>query len=679
MDKKEFATNSDILRVHDLLLPGKLDFEQDKIEVIKCNNSRDVTACPGSGKTTVLLAKLLVLAEHMPFIDGSGICVITHTNVAINEIKSRFSRNANVLFSYPNFCGTIQSFVDQFLTIPWYNSFSDKQLVTVDDDRAKAIIKKEFYEQLKGYNYKNRGFLYSLIERANYPKIGGTIDWKTLIKQIESKVEEYYYNSYEDKFYRNYGDRVCIAANNSSASERYQFFSKVILRPHRYGVLRYIDAYSFASKYILSHPDIRQSLSERFKYVFIDEAQDSNQMQLDLIDGVFDLEKVVVQRFGDPNQSLYDDSELSCAWVPRNPLQINNSKRFGAAIAKVLQTVCVNDNMKLQGNEDVSSVKPIMIVYKDASTVLHSFVNILKTKTIGQDTIWDISRRERNMDSLHRYNIKAIGHVGNKKDEIENFTSIKQYFPEFENDKVSKYPFRHDMTLNSFLQKDNIEDTPSEYRNSIIDAFVASLERVDVTNDDGRKFNKTSLLECIRNRHYSEYEKLMNNLSTWVMEIASSELKINPDVFDKISSYIETDLASMFGFSHKIANLSDFLKKESDEYYDIEAKEQSNSIYREGDVEVEVATVHSVKGETHAATLYLETKYYAYESEQFGDQLCGKAYTPRKGDSRIQERLKVAYVGMSRPKYLLAYAIKKERFQAIDCNGLREIWDIQEV
>ena len=33
------------------------------------------------------------------------------------------------------------------------------------------------------------------------------------------------------------------------------------------------------------------------------------------------------------------------------------------------------------------------------------------------------------------------------------------------------------------------------------------------------------------------------------------------------------------------------------------------NVYKEDDIEIEVSTVHSVKGETHAATLYLETFY----------------------------------------------------------------------
>ena len=152
-----FATDDEIRAAHDVMLPGKPDFEEDKLAVIRCNESRDIKACPGSGKTTVLLAKLSILSNRMPFADGSGICVLTHTNVAIDEIKARFGGKADVLFSYPNYCGTIQSFVDTFLTIPWFNSYSSHPLVTVDDDRANVIIGKTFkstsWEAQKALNH----------------------------------------------------------------------------------------------------------------------------------------------------------------------------------------------------------------------------------------------------------------------------------------------------------------------------------------------------------------------------------------------------------------------------------------------------------------------------------------------------------------------------------------------
>ena len=101
------------------------------------------------------------------------------------------------------------------------------------------------------------------------------------------------------------------------------------------------------------------------------------------------------------------------------------------------------------------------------------------------------------------------------------------------------------------------------------------------------------------------------------------------------------------------------------------------NIFTDGDLEIEVSTVHAVKGETHASTLYLETSYFGkHESERLADQFKGIAYADN--NTQILKSLKVAYVGLSRPRYLLCVAIQKSRFNNIDCAELREIWDVVE-
>ena len=90
--KKENSTmeleisDQDIESIENLLLPEGAHFQEDARNVIRCWHSTDISACPGSGKTTVLLAKLKLLSDRMPFEKGAGICVLSHTNVAVEEI-----------------------------------------------------------------------------------------------------------------------------------------------------------------------------------------------------------------------------------------------------------------------------------------------------------------------------------------------------------------------------------------------------------------------------------------------------------------------------------------------------------------------------------------------------------------------------------------------------------------
>jgi superfamily I DNA/RNA helicase len=138
------VTNADIGRAERLLLPEGCTFNEERRDFIKCMESHDVVACPGSGKTTALLAKLLILASHMPFSNGRGICVLTHTNVAINEIKQRAGGAADALFVHPNFFGTIQAFVNRFLAIPVYRNIHRQPVDAIDNDHFFAAIRARY-------------------------------------------------------------------------------------------------------------------------------------------------------------------------------------------------------------------------------------------------------------------------------------------------------------------------------------------------------------------------------------------------------------------------------------------------------------------------------------------------------------------------------------------------------
>ncbi|MFP3649111.1 hypothetical protein, partial [Paraburkholderia sp. SIMBA_054] len=60
-----------------------------------------------------LIAKYeLLLARNVE--DNKGICLITHTNVAVDEIKKGLVKLGRGDIDYPNFLGTIQEFFNTF-------------------------------------------------------------------------------------------------------------------------------------------------------------------------------------------------------------------------------------------------------------------------------------------------------------------------------------------------------------------------------------------------------------------------------------------------------------------------------------------------------------------------------------------------------------------------------------
>ena len=115
-------TDEDILWVEEMM-GGKVHFDSARVNVLKNMDSVDIQAFPGSGKTTILVAKLAILAKKWSY-SNAGICVLSHTNVAREEIEERLGNTeiGRKLLSYPHFIGTVHSFFDTYVSLPWLKS-----------------------------------------------------------------------------------------------------------------------------------------------------------------------------------------------------------------------------------------------------------------------------------------------------------------------------------------------------------------------------------------------------------------------------------------------------------------------------------------------------------------------------------------------------------------------------
>ncbi|GHV49094.1 hypothetical protein FACS1894181_06990 [Bacteroidia bacterium] len=297
----KFAEQEEIKYAHSVLLSGKPFFEDDKIDIIECNESRDIKACPGSGKTTTLLAKLIILANRMPLPNNQGICVLTHTNVAIDEIKSKLGHKADILFKYPNHFGTIQSFVDKFLAIPSYKQLWNKPIKRIDNDLAYNQIWKLFlsksFEDKKCLYYQIKDRLPNPIPVGKKSEIVNSLEYE-LIRNLWVKFDRDGF----PVFYRNYHDTAAFAKNKGT--DTYKLLESTRYEIIKSGILSYNDAYSIALHSLEKCPILKNAFSSRFKYLFIDEMQDTDKHQVDIIERVFDESKTIIQRFGDHRQAI---------------------------------------------------------------------------------------------------------------------------------------------------------------------------------------------------------------------------------------------------------------------------------------------------------------------------------------------------------------------------------------
>ena len=94
-------------------------------------------------------------------------------------------------------------------------------------------------------------------------------------------------------------------------------------------------------------------------------------------------------------------------------------------------------------------------------------------------------------------------------------------------------------------------------------------------------------------------------------------------------------------------------------------------------INIEIGTIHSVKGETHTATLVMETKYYTTESQKILNILKGQEIKQPK--TREAEAMKMLYVAMSRPTDLLCFACNEEYIRGHEKEIEKAGWKIEKI
>jgi hypothetical protein len=95
-------------------------------------------------------------------------------------------------------------------------------------------------------------------------------------------------------------------------------------------------------------------------------------------------------------------------------------------------------------------------------------------------------------------------------------------------------------------------------------------------------------------------------------------------------------------------------------------KDAGPNVYRVRDgerhVDIRLGSIHSVKGQSHLATMLLSTFWHAHSSKKMLPWLLGKR--SNKSGAKIQDsmRLLQTYVAMTRPSHLVCLAVQRSTF-----------------
>ena len=663
-------TENDIEYAQKILLAERQQFDDERTTFIKNLEVIDLQAVPGSGKTTALLAKLLILERKLPFANNSGILVLSHTNVAIDEIRHKIELFCPKLFRYPNFIGTIQSFVDEFLAIPYYTTICKKKPVRIDN---------EIYEERVNHILQNRWLpKYNLslddLKKIQNIKMANQDLFKNIRLDTNDVGEIILIKELNDKEKLNVKKPKGADYSNEEKEKLYEWFLSFKKNILKQGILHFDDAYFLAKAYLFHFPKIKEIIQKRFSYVFVDEMQDMETHQYDLLEKLFyddGNSTSIFQRIGDKNQAIFNNIESNeVNWIDRgNNLVLTNSHRLSSKIANVVKSFALNNpnNFDIIGLNECD-IKPHIILFDDASKerVIPKFAELVKG-----------FKEEGRLIDYGKYPIKVI--CWNAKWKSETELRIINYFPTYKKDNT-KSKQDYDTLEDYLLFYDRNSKTLKSIKNNIINAFLKVLRFENILDDNERYFTKYILFKTLKEKYFEKYQEFNLKLYHWSMFILKGKLD---EAYNEIKSYMN-DFVKIFDETKNLTISSSLFNQESQTLQVPDNTEQlkDNNLYTEGDINIEVATVHSVKGQTHCATLYLESFYYndggkSYESQRLADAFLGNSITNR--GIRIKQSLKMTYVGFSRPTNLLCVAIHKDRFTQCLSQINREIWEIKKI
>ncbi|MET8965903.1 UvrD-helicase domain-containing protein [Streptomyces sp. NPDC004074] len=336
---------------------------QQQWDFLQSTESMDLQAAPGSGKTSLISLKLTLLAQGWTS-TTRGICVLSHTNTAKDEITHRLADTpaGRRLMGFPHFIGTIQAFVNTFLALPALRSkHIETQAVedgTYEEAALRLLDNHPAYLRLKAYAGRRHDGR-DLVARAHYVCDAGQLTVTGPAGPLPFK----------------------------SSSPSGQQLNRLKKHLTGQGFFRYSDMFAIAEYHLLHHPDIAHAIAHRFPFVLLDEMQDTSDLQQHLLDQVFGRAGNVVQRVGDVNQGIFTDRASVTVRPSAFPLpsaaELPVSRRFGTQIAGLASQLTVHRRQTIDGAGPQGTVALLLFDDDSVTDVVPAF------ERLAQETVPD--------------------------------------------------------------------------------------------------------------------------------------------------------------------------------------------------------------------------------------------------------------------------------------------------
>lgn len=327
-------------------------FTKEQQAVVQSNEQKIlVKAGAGTGKTEVLTQRILHLIDIEPTLSIKDIAIITFTNKATEELQARLKKafyqawkkerhpkkkeryryeiealNSVQISTIHSFCRSILESIGPYsdgevIYSPNFKVASDQLSITIDRTLEMWINSKHnSKKQIEHLKYIPVHFLNKIIKEAF-----------TMIRSKGFDLDEILQGtritSFEDSIISRKLKRELIEIIKAVSEEQ---------KKYKTGTIDTDDLLEYCTKILKNREDLREMVKKKYKYIFIDEFQDTSLYQTELVKMICDESDNSPALFvvGDIKQSIYEFrganpdaySEIE-SWIKQHgkilPLSIN--------------------------------------------------------------------------------------------------------------------------------------------------------------------------------------------------------------------------------------------------------------------------------------------------------------------------------------------------------------------
>ena len=611
--------------------------------VLKTDGPSMVIAGAGSGKTRVLTYKIVHLVENG--VDPFEILALTFTNKAAREMKLRISSMIGESESKNIWMGTFHSVFAKILRFEAHKiGFTSDFTIydTQDSERLISSIIKEKALDKDVYRPKSiRNRISSL--KNNFITVNGYFANNELVESdnLSRKPET-------GNIYKEYSERL-IKSNSMD-------FDDLLMK---------------TNELLNNYPEVLAKYQEKFKYILVDEYQDTNNSQYLIVKSLSDKYQNICV-VGDDAQSIYsfrganinniinfrnDYDEVEVFRLEQNYRSTKNIVNAANSVIdhnknKIDKEVWTDndfgDRVELRANEsDIAEARSLCQKIVSLNNINFSNVAILYRTNAQSRPIEDSLRLNKIpyqiFGGVSFYNRKEI------KDVLAYLRLIVNSSDEESLKRIINYPARgigqvtinkiilaakkYDLTLYDTIQKNN--ELSIGLSNSVLIKLQNFIDLIDVFKIQNQKLNAFDLTKEV-----IEKVKIIDELKKDDSPEGISRVENVQELLNGIRDFIE-DQKELVDSNDKLSEFLSTVSLSTD--FDIENEDQDK---------VSLMTLHLSKG--------LEFKHVfivGLEEDLFPSAL---SYNTR---SELEEERRLFYVGITRAKENLYLSYANSRYR----------------